>query len=34
MAGGMFGSLFGSKKEDAIELYQEAANKYKQVRTR
>mmetsp|Transcript_44279 Transcript_44279/g.139694 ORF Transcript_44279/g.139694 Transcript_44279/m.139694 type:complete len:268 (-) Transcript_44279:190-993(-) len=28
----MFGSLFGSKKEDAIELYQEAANKYKQAK--
>eukprot|EP00960_Hanusia_phi_P039835 754079-Hanusia_phi.AAC.2 len=31
-AGGMFGSLFGSKKEDAIELFQEAANKYKQAK--
>ena len=33
LKGGMFGNMFGSKKEDAIELLQEAANKYKQVQT-
>lgn len=33
LKGGMFGNMFGNKKEDAIELLQEAANKYKQVCT-
>jgi hypothetical protein len=31
LKGGLFGNMFGSKKEDAVELLQEAANKYKQV---
>ena len=31
LKGGMFGNMFGNKKEDAIELLQEAANKFKQV---
>lgn len=32
LKGGVFGSMFGNKKEEAQELLQEAANKYKQVR--
>uniref|UniRef100_A0A7S0VZQ9 Alpha-soluble NSF attachment protein n=1 Tax=Hemiselmis tepida TaxID=464990 RepID=A0A7S0VZQ9_9CRYP len=32
LKGGMFGNMFGSKKEDAVELLQEAANKFKQVK--
>ena len=31
LKGGMFGNMFGSKKEEAIELLTEAANKFKQV---
>ena len=31
LKGGMFGNLFGNKKDEAVELFQEAANKYKQV---
>ena len=31
LKGGLFGNMFGSKKEEAVELLQEAANKYKQV---
>ena len=31
LKGGMFGNMFGNKKEEAIELLQEAANKFKQV---
>jgi hypothetical protein len=31
LKGGVFGSMFGNKKEEAIELLQEAGNKYKQV---
>ena len=31
LKGGLFGNVFGNKKDDAIELFQEAANKYKQV---
>lgn len=33
LKGGLFGNMFGSKKEEAVELLQEAANKYKQVST-
>lgn len=32
LKGGLLGNMFGNKKEDAIELFQEAANKYKQVK--
>jgi len=32
LKGGMFGNLFGSKKEEAVDLLEEAANKYKQVK--
>mmetsp|Transcript_57664 Transcript_57664/g.120561 ORF Transcript_57664/g.120561 Transcript_57664/m.120561 type:complete len:300 (-) Transcript_57664:14-913(-) len=32
LKGGLFGNMFGSKKEDAVELLQEAANKYKQAK--
>jgi hypothetical protein len=31
LKGGVFGNMFGNKKEEAIELFQEAGNKYKQV---
>lgn len=31
LKGGMFGNMFGSKKEEAVDILDEAANKYKQV---
>mmetsp|Transcript_74626 Transcript_74626/g.199792 ORF Transcript_74626/g.199792 Transcript_74626/m.199792 type:complete len:188 (+) Transcript_74626:30-593(+) len=33
LKGGLFGNMFGgNKKDDAVELFQDAANKYKQVK--
>mmetsp|Transcript_55715 Transcript_55715/g.113913 ORF Transcript_55715/g.113913 Transcript_55715/m.113913 type:complete len:290 (+) Transcript_55715:140-1009(+) len=32
LKGGMFGNLFGSKKEEAVDILEEAANKYKQAK--
>ena len=34
LKGGMFGNMFGNKKEDAVELLKDAANKFKQVAQR
>mmetsp|Transcript_41309 Transcript_41309/g.97096 ORF Transcript_41309/g.97096 Transcript_41309/m.97096 type:complete len:290 (+) Transcript_41309:130-999(+) len=32
LKGGMFGNMFGSKKEEAVDILDEAANKYKQAK--
>mmetsp|Transcript_11981 Transcript_11981/g.18772 ORF Transcript_11981/g.18772 Transcript_11981/m.18772 type:complete len:181 (+) Transcript_11981:93-635(+) len=32
LKGGIFGNMFGNKKDEAVELLQEAANKYKQAK--